>query len=392
MMLASEAGKESVRIMEMERMIRLDMTTSLGLGHVENLGAAAHHVMPSWAQQLRRPPPVQLDLLPMSRSSHDSVHETSTAEPAPDSSVTDRFSSLLEQTFLSRMDSCNEGSLFCAGNNNADGVAVETYSSGGGRGSSPRDIDMNQLPSTSDGDDEAVVSSPSCSIGIMTSNPSITTDQRDQSKWHVNMQLFDPAELQDMRGSAGGGCDLSSRRGSDDEADGSAATTRKKLRLSKEQSALLEDSFKDHSTLNPKQKNALAKQLNLRPRQVEVWFQNRRARTKLKQTEVDCEVLKRCCENLSEENRRLQKELQELRALKLAVVATTPRACTAAAVIDAHGFSYMQRPVLSAATLTMCPSCERVATVENRSAHITFPKPAGSSSSFSHFLQPSAAY
>ncbi len=297
MMLASEAGKEGVRIMEMERMIRLDMTTSLGLGHVENLGAAAHHVMPSWAQQLRRPPPVQLDLLPMSRSSHDSVHETSTAEPPPDSSVTDRFSSLLEQTFLSRMDSCNgecslyavisrracccslrleswssldctlllltysiadmhcpEGSLFCAGNNNADGVAVETYSSGGGRGSSPRDIDMNQLPSTSDGDDEAVVSSPSCSIGIMTSNPSITTDQRDQIKWHVNMQLFDPAELQDMRGTAGGGCDLSSRRGSDDEADGSAATTRKKLRLSKEQSALLEDSFKDHSTLNPVRK------------------------------------------------------------------------------------------------------------------------------------------
>jgi homeobox-leucine zipper protein len=116
------------------------------------------------------------------------------------------------------------------------------------------------------------------------------------------------------------------------------------------------------------------------------------SRTKLKQTEVDCEVLKRCCENLSEENRRLQKELQELRALKLAVVATTPAACTAAAVIAAHGFSsYMQRPVLSAATLTMCPSCERVATVENRSAHITFPKPAGSSSSFSHFLQPSAA-
>lgn len=70
-------------------------------------------------------------------------------------------------------------------------------------------------------------------------------------------------------------CDLSSRGGSDEEDGG---TTRKKLRLSKEQSALLEESFKEHSTLNPKQKNALAKQLNLRPRQVEVWFQNRRAR------------------------------------------------------------------------------------------------------------------
>ncbi|KNA06584.1 hypothetical protein SOVF_179660 [Spinacia oleracea] len=126
-------------------------------------------------------------------------------------------------------------------------------------------------------------------------------------------------------------------RGSDDDENGS---TRKKLRLSKEQSAFLEESFKEHHTLNPKQKLALAKQLNLRPRQVEVWFQNRRARTKLKQTEVDCEYLKRCCETLTEENRRLQKELQELRALK-----------------TSQPF-FMQRP---ATTLTMCPSCERVA-------------------------------
>ncbi|KAJ0970623.1 hypothetical protein J5N97_018582 [Dioscorea zingiberensis] len=54
-------------------------------------------------------------------------------------------------------------------------------------------------------------------------------------------------------------------RGSDEE-DGEGS--RKKLRLSKDQSAILEESFKEHNTLNPKQKVALAKQLNLRPRQV----------------------------------------------------------------------------------------------------------------------------
>nr|AAP54869.2 Homeobox domain containing protein [Oryza sativa Japonica Group] len=56
--------------------------------------------------------------------------------------------------------------------------------------------------------------------------------------------------------------------GSDDEDsdDGS----RKKLRLSKDQAAVLEDTFNKHNTLNPKQKAALARQLNLKPRQVEV--------------------------------------------------------------------------------------------------------------------------
>ncbi|KAE8661222.1 Homeobox-leucine zipper protein HAT14 [Hibiscus syriacus] len=136
--------------------------------------------------------------------------------------------------------------------------------------------------------------------------------------------------------------------GSDDDENGS---TRKKLRPSKEQSAFLEESFKEHNTLNPKQKLALAKQLNLRPRQIEVWFQNRRARTKVKQTEVDCEYLKRCCETLAEENKKLQKELQELRALK-----------------SCQPF-YMQLP---ATTLTMCPSCERVtaATGSNNTTNV----------------------
>jgi len=100
-----------------------------------------------------------------------------------------------------------------------------------------------------------------------------------------------------------------SSRISDEDEDGATAA-RKKLRLTKDQSAMLEESFKEHSTLNPviiiiiffysyisyyyfnfftfiyqifvmdlqKQKQALARELNLTPRQVEVWFQNRRAR------------------------------------------------------------------------------------------------------------------
>ncbi|KAK1366753.1 Homeobox-leucine zipper protein HAT22 [Heracleum sosnowskyi] len=120
----------------------------------------------------------------------------------------------------------------------------------------------------------------------------------------------------------------------------------KKLRLTAQQTSLLEDSFNMSNTLNKVQKEALAERLNLRPRQVEVWFQNRRARTKLKQTEVDYAFLKKCCESLSDENRRLKKELQELPSLK---VQQPPPPL------------YIQLP--KATTLAMCPSCEKLVQV-----------------------------
>ncbi|KAJ8453362.1 hypothetical protein Cgig2_008246 [Carnegiea gigantea] len=138
-----------------------------------------------------------------------------------------------------------------------------------------------------------------------------------------------------------------------DEDDQEASCPRKKLRLTKEQSVVLEDSFKQHSTLNPNEKQALARQLNLRPRQVEVWFQNRRARTKLKQTEMDCELLKKCCDSLTEENKRLRRELQELRALKLNSTATATATSTATSTTTV----FMQMP---AATLSICPACEKI--------------------------------
>lgn len=197
-----------------------------------------------------------------------------------------------------------------------------------------RGIDVNRLPSTAaDGEEEAGVSSPISTVSSVSGKRS----ERDQGNGDEN-------EIE-----------RSCSRGISDEEDGDAA--RKKLRLSKDQSAVLEESFKEHNTLNPKQKLALAKRLGLRARQVEVWFQNRRARTKLKQTEVDCEFLKRCCENLTEENRRLQKEVQELRALKL-----SPQ-------------FYMQ--MTPPTTLTMCPSCERVAAPQLSSTQPTQPIPMG---------------
>ncbi|XWS35619.1 hypothetical protein CRYUN_Cryun20dG0012600 [Craigia yunnanensis] len=189
-----------------------------------------------------------------------------------------------------------------------------------------RGIDVNRAPAIVDCEEEGGVSSPYSTISSISGK----RNERDP--------VGDETEAERA----------SCSRASDDEDGAVGDASRKKLRLSKEQSLVLEETFKEHSTLNPKQKLALAKQLNLRPRQVEVWFQNRRARTKLKQTEVDREYLKRCCENLTEENRRLQKEVEGLRALKL-----SPQL-----------YMHMNPPT----TLTMCSSCERVAVSSSSSS------------------------
>lgn len=116
-------------------------------------------------------------------------------------------------------------------------------------------IDVNRMPAaTGEAEEEAGVSSPNSTISSVSGNK--------RSEREAN------CEENEM--------ERASSRGISDEEDGE--NCRKKLRLTKEQSAILEDSFKEHHTLNPKQKLALAKRLGLRPRQVEVWFQNRRAR------------------------------------------------------------------------------------------------------------------
>ncbi|KAI9123142.1 hypothetical protein K1719_006031 [Acacia pycnantha] len=136
----------------------------------------------------------------------------------------------------------------------------------------------------------------------------------------------------------------------DHDDNAAADNSRKKLRLTKDQSALLEESFKLHATLNLAQKHSLAEKLNLRPRQVEVWFQNRRARTKLKQTEIDCEFLRKCCENLRDENWRLKKELHELRSQK---VGTTPTTTSPPPPLS------IQLSKMTAVTTPTCSSCQK---------------------------------
>lgn len=89
----------------------------------------------------------------------------------------------------------------------------------------------------------------------------------------------------------------------------------KKRRLTAEQAHLLERSFEAENKLEPDSKIELAKKLGLQPRQVAVWFQNRRARWKTKQLESDFDRLKSSydavvahCDSLLKDNSRLQSQ------------------------------------------------------------------------------------
>lgn len=66
----------------------------------------------------------------------------------------------------------------------------------------------------------------------------------------------------------------------------------KKRRLTAEQVLKLEQSFEEDNKLEPERKSELAKKLGLQPRQIAVWFQNRRARWKTKNLEQEYDRLK----------------------------------------------------------------------------------------------------
>ncbi|RRT45439.1 hypothetical protein B296_00034620 [Ensete ventricosum] len=110
-----------------------------------------------------------------------------------------------------------------------------------------------------------------------------------------------------------------------------AGGTRKKLRLSHEQQALLEGNFREHTTLAP-----VGSVLNLHAKKL--FFVSC-----LKQMEAELETLKKYRERLCEENRRLKREVEELRrspgprATTLAICSACSRKTSCRAPLQRQG-------------------------------------------------------
>ncbi|VFQ78996.1 unnamed protein product [Cuscuta campestris] len=119
----------------------------------------------------------------------------------------------------------------------------------------------------------------------------------------------------------GSGCQAT-LEGVEEEEDMAAAAAGegKKRRLRAEQVGALERVFEEESRLEPERKVKIAGELGLEPRQVAIWFQNRRARFKTKQLERDFNLLKSDYDSLHLRFSKLQHQrdalLSQLKGLK----------------------------------------------------------------------------
>jgi homeobox-leucine zipper protein len=88
----------------------------------------------------------------------------------------------------------------------------------------------------------------------------------------------------------------------------------KTRRVSFDQVRSLERNFEVENKLEPERKMQLAKELGLQPRQVAVWFQNRRARWKIKQLERDYEALTQDYNRLKSDFEAVTRDKTKLKA------------------------------------------------------------------------------
>nr|KAJ0211290.1 hypothetical protein LSAT_V11C400161060 [Lactuca sativa] len=77
-------------------------------------------------------------------------------------------------------------------------------------------------------------------------------------------------------------CDEETNNGEEELSDDGLLGVEKKRRLKMEQVKTLERNFELGKNLNPERKMQHARELGLQPRQIAIWFQNRRARWKTK--------------------------------------------------------------------------------------------------------------
>lgn len=100
-----------------------------------------------------------------------------------------------------------------------------------------------------------------------------------------------------------------------------------KKRLGQDQVRLLEANFSCNKKLEPDRKLQLARQLGVPPRQIAIWYQNKRARWKNQSLELDYSALQLRLETAFAEKRQLEKEVGQLQ-IELQKTRETLLACT----------------------------------------------------------------
>lgn len=151
------------------------------------------------------------------------------------------------------------------------------------------------------------------SMSFPTGLEMCSTDHHQDNNYQLHHPNMNNGGMGMGMGTGGGDDqDLSEDDGS--QLVGGGGVGEKKRRLNMEQVKTLEKNFELGNKLEPERKIQLAKALGLQPRQIAIWFQNRRARWKTKQLEKDYNILKRQFDTLKSDNENLVSQNHKLQA------------------------------------------------------------------------------